>query len=192
MAVAQALWALPENDPLRQVPAVSLPNGCSSLPTELLPRLENFSRIYLWLDNDKPGQEGAEKMAKKLGRSRCYIVRPDPSMKDPPKDANDALRSNIPNIIPTMLNAASRISHQNLVTFSNLKERVFRFLKSGPHLEGIQTPSFPRLSAICKGFRRGELVIFTGPTGSGKVSCNAYYFDFISYFHYYSYAVFII
>lgn len=138
MAVAQALWSVPENHPLSQVPVVSLPNGCSSLPMELLPRLENFTRIYLWLDNDKPGQEGAEKMAKKLGRQRCYIVRPDPSMKNPPKDANDALRMNVPDLIPAMIASASRISHQNLVKFSNLKDKVLRFLKSGPHLEGIQ------------------------------------------------------
>lgn len=35
---------------------------------------------------------------------------------------------------------------------------------------GSQAASLPGLSSICKGFRRGELVIFTGPTG--KRRCN--------------------
>jgi hypothetical protein len=38
------------------LPAISLPNGCNSLPTDLIPLLERFTRIYLWLDNDKSGE----------------------------------------------------------------------------------------------------------------------------------------
>lgn len=37
------------------IPAISLPNGCNSLPVELIPLLERFTKIYLWLDNDKSG-----------------------------------------------------------------------------------------------------------------------------------------
>jgi len=81
MAVAQALQKLPSEHRLHDIPVVSLPNGCSSLPVELLPRLERFQTIFLWLDNDKPGMDGAEKMARKLGLKRCLIVRPDPSMQ---------------------------------------------------------------------------------------------------------------
>ena len=52
MAVHQALCALPIEDPLRSIPVVSLPNGCNSLPPDLVARLERFSKIYLWLDHD--------------------------------------------------------------------------------------------------------------------------------------------
>ena len=38
------------------LPAVSLPNGASSLPIDVLPLLERFDRIYLWMDNDAAGQ----------------------------------------------------------------------------------------------------------------------------------------
>jgi len=58
------------------IPAVSLPNGAGSLPIDVLPLLERFERIYLWMDNDAPGQAGAEKFAKKIGVGRCFIVRP--------------------------------------------------------------------------------------------------------------------
>ena len=57
-------------------PAVSLPNGCRSLPVEVLPLLERFEKIYLWMDNDAPGQEGAEQFARKLGLERTFLVRP--------------------------------------------------------------------------------------------------------------------
>lgn len=57
-------------------PAVSLPNGCRSLPVEVLPMLEEFTKIVLWMDNDAAGQEGAAQFAKKLGLERTFIVRP--------------------------------------------------------------------------------------------------------------------
>jgi len=34
------------------LPAVSLPNGARSLPVQVLPLLERFRRIYLWMDDD--------------------------------------------------------------------------------------------------------------------------------------------
>ena len=80
------------------LPAVSLPNGCSSLPVDVLPMLERFSSIYLWMDDDKPGREGAERFAKKLGVKRTLLVRPlgrDGKSIPGAKDANDALRNGL-------------------------------------------------------------------------------------------------
>ena len=79
---------------LADVPSISLPNGCNSLPPDLIVMLERFEKIYLWLDNDQSGREAAEKFANKLGLKRCVVVKPDPTMlPSPPKDANDALRA---------------------------------------------------------------------------------------------------
>ena len=36
--------------------------------------------------------------------------------------------------------------------------------------EGTLCTSLPTLNRITKGFRRGELVVFSGPTGSGKTT----------------------
>ena len=59
-----------------QRPTVSLPNGCRSLPMEVLVLLERFDTVYLWMDNDGPGREGAEMFARKLGVERCLLVQP--------------------------------------------------------------------------------------------------------------------
>eukprot|EP00981_Chlorochromonas_danica_P015560 scaffold13271_cov179-Ochromonas_danica.AAC.3 len=42
---------------------------------------------------DQPGQAAVEKIIRKLGPGRCFIVTPPADMVNPPKDANDALRS---------------------------------------------------------------------------------------------------
>ena len=88
MAVAQSLADLPSTSPyatLKNIPAISLPNGCNSLPPDLLPILENFEKIYLWMDNDKSGIEGCDKFARKIGIKRCFVVRPDATSINPPK-----------------------------------------------------------------------------------------------------------
>jgi twinkle protein len=170
MAVTQALSILDKDDPLRKIPSISLPNGCNSLPIELLPLLERFEKIYLWMDNDKSGMDGCEKFVKKLGVHRCYIVRPDLTSKTPPKDANDALRQQVDGLIPNLIKNAKQERHERILSFADIRDQtISSFLKTDIR-EGTQTPSIPRLSNIVKGFRRGELVSFTGPTGSGKTT----------------------
>jgi twinkle protein len=170
MAVAQSLSMLTEDHPLRNLPAISLPNGCGSLPPALLPRLERFKNIYLWMDNDSPGIVAAEKFSRKLGLKRCFIVKPLQSdAMNAPKDANDALRNGAS--IVDMLQAARLLEHKRLNLFSDFRGEVLGHFKDPENQEhGTPTPSLPTLTSLTKGFREGELVIFTGPTGSGKTT----------------------
>ena len=48
-------------------PAISLPQGANSLPDRLIPMLNQFDKIYLWMDNDDAGKLGADKINHKLG-----------------------------------------------------------------------------------------------------------------------------
>lgn len=48
-----------------------------------LEQIDKIKNIYIAYDNDKPGQESAEKMSERLGSERCYrVIWPE-------KDAND-------------------------------------------------------------------------------------------------------
>ena len=49
--------------------------------------------------------------------------------------------------------------------FSFLFFKIFSKLRDTQQFEGSVTPSVPKLTGITKGFRKGELVLFTGPTG---------------------------
>lgn len=57
------------------LPAVSLPNGASSMPAQLISYLEKVERVYLWMDNDETGQLNVEAFSQKLGTKRTYIVQ---------------------------------------------------------------------------------------------------------------------
>jgi hypothetical protein len=149
------------------LPAVSLPNGCRSLPLQVLPLLERFEKIILWMDSDEPGKEGAEKFAKKLGVNRTYIVHCHEA-----KDANDALlRGDID--MQACIDEAELLPHDRIVTFRDLRKDVLKELLEPDLYSGTAIPSLPRFTQLIKGFRRGEMTVLTGPTGCGKVSARS-------------------
>ena len=146
------------------LPAVSLPNGCRSLPLQVLPLLERFEKIILWMDSDEPGREGAEKFAKKLGVNRTYIVQCAEA-----KDANDALlRGDID--MKACIDEAELLPHDRILTFGDLRKDVLKELLEPDLYSGTAIPSLPKFNQLIKGFRRGEMTVLTGPTGCGKVS----------------------
>lgn len=150
--------------------AVSLPNGCRSLPVEVLPMLERFESVYLWMDNDGPGRDGAEVFAKKIGINRCFIVQPLPSENGAqiPKDANEALLLGLD--LEKIIQYASVVPHERVLTFAELRAQVIHEMLNPEKYVGVPVPSLPKLTGLLKGFRRGEMTVLTGPTGSGKTT----------------------
>ncbi|KAL9655841.1 hypothetical protein ABK040_000903 [Willaertia magna] len=162
------------------IPTISLPNGCRSLPIEILPWLEEFDKIYLWMDDDHAGQQGAELFSKKLGIGRCFIVHSNYKDNDinnnttinkRNKDANEALLNGLD--FHKLLEEAAPIRHDRILTFETFKQQIYNEffdLNSSTNINGIQSHYFPQLNKILKGHRRGELTIITGATGIGKTT----------------------
>ncbi|GMH68037.1 hypothetical protein TrRE_jg4679 [Triparma retinervis] len=157
------------------VQCVSVPNGARSFPPALLPQLERFKDIVLFFDLDPAGREGAEAAVEKLGVGRCRIVkagevngRPDGWQGCDAKDANDAAENGWD--IKAMIDSATPVSHSHIHTFSNYRSQLIQELLHPHKYEGIKCESLPGLNNIIKGFRRGEMTVVTGPTGSGKTT----------------------
>ncbi|KAK5578749.1 hypothetical protein RB653_008422 [Dictyostelium firmibasis] len=151
-----------------RIPTISLPNGANSLPIALLPMLERFEKIYLWMDDDVPGMEGAAKFSEKLGIQRTFIVSTKQNDPYGPKDANDALLAN--KDLNKILSTAANIPHDQICDFSDVRSIIHNELKDPLSVIGKQSKWFPSFNKILKGHRKGELTIFSGPTGIGKTS----------------------
>lgn len=54
---------------------VCLPNGVDNLSQYILPCLERYEKIILWLENDLKSWEAVRHFAKKLDEKRCFFVR---------------------------------------------------------------------------------------------------------------------
>ncbi|XP_029886171.1 twinkle protein, mitochondrial isoform X2 [Aquila chrysaetos chrysaetos] len=146
------------------VASLALPRGATCLPPALLPYLEQFKRITLWLGEDLRSWEAAKLFARKLSLKRCSLVRPGNLQPRPLEALNQGL--NLTKILRTALPA----SHKSIVSFRQLREEVFGELVNTEQVAGVKWARFPELNKLLKGHRRGELTIFTGPTGSGKTT----------------------
>ncbi|XP_053306366.1 twinkle mtDNA helicase [Spea bombifrons] len=143
---------------------VSLPRGINCLPPVLLPYLEQFKRITLWLGDDLQAWEASKRFARKLNLKRCSLIRPGDKQPTPLKALNDGLN------LSKILKASLPASHKSIISFRQLREEVFGQLENVEQISGIKWARFPELNKLLKGHRKGELTVFTGPTGSGKTT----------------------
>ena len=156
------------------LPAVSLPNGAAHLPFDVLPWLDRFERVYLWLDADLRGREAAESFAHKIGLEKTFII--DSRRGDPlgPKDANDALlRGNTGKPLRDYVLDSQPLGQNFLKTVADYGSEIANRIINAEENKGMQSRSFGWFNKRLKGFRRGEFTILTGPTGSGKTTLLA-------------------
>lgn len=149
-------------------PAVSVPNGASSLPVEVLPMLERFDEIVLWMDADEPGQTGAKQFCRKLGLQRCRMIDTRVLRENGCKDANDALRKGID--VKGIIEKATNVPHEGIIRFEDFREEVYDHMKNAQSYTGMKSESLPGLNRLIKGHRPGELTIMSGHTGIGKTT----------------------
>ncbi|XP_060951176.1 twinkle protein, mitochondrial [Limanda limanda] len=146
------------------LPSVALPRGVSCLPPILLPYLEQFKRVTLWLGGDIRSWEASKIFSRKLGLRRCSLVRPG-EYRPCPVEAL-AQGKNLNHIVKASIPAA----HKSIVSFKQLREDVYGELLNTEQVAGVKWTRFLELNRILKGHRKGELTVFTGPTGSGKTT----------------------
>ncbi|XP_078269517.1 twinkle mtDNA helicase [Rhinoraja longicauda] len=146
------------------LPCVSLPCGVSCLPPALLPYLEQFRKVVLWLGGDLLSWEAAKLFARKLNVKRCHMVRPGEGQPCP----LEALASGLN--LGKIVKAAVPAGHKSIISFRQLRDDVFGELANAEQVSGIKWRRFPDLNKLLKGHRKGELTVFTGSTGSGKTT----------------------
>ncbi|CAJ0933201.1 unnamed protein product [Ranitomeya imitator] len=132
------------------VTTVSLPRGINCLPPVLLPYLEQFKRITLWLGDDLRAWEASKLFSRKLSIKRCSLIRPGDKQPSPLKAL--ALGFNLNKLLKASLPA----SHKSIISFRQLRSDVFSQLENIEQVAGVKWARFPELNKLLKATGMGN------------------------------------
>ena len=142
-------------------PVVSVKNGATSKFTqEDINYLEGFERVYVCFDADEPGKLGAEHLAQSLSKNKAYIVKLDPKLG---KDANDYLQKKLFKEFNSTWWAAKPYAPDDLIFGSD----TLSLIEDTEEASSIPYP-WEGLNDLLHGARKGELVVVTAGSGTGK------------------------
>jgi KaiC/GvpD/RAD55 family RecA-like ATPase len=147
---------------------VSLTAGAKSFLPDWFDQLRIFKIIYLVMDNDRVGQEGAEIIADRLGRDRCYnVLLPcDHGIKD----LNDFFLHYDLDDFDSYVRKATQFTIRNIYTVEAALSRLERTYKeSGKAISGLDTP-WPSVNTKLGVIARGDLVYLTARAKTGKTT----------------------
>ena len=141
-------------------PVVSIRNGVSGAlkdVTEAYEWLDTFDKIVLCFDNDKPGQEGAKKVAEIFSHKALTVKLAKH------KDANEYLSEQNSKEFVDSWWRAEKFTPDGIVQGSTLWDEINK-----PKQAAELLYPFDGLNSLTYGLRKGELVMVTSGSGMGK------------------------
>lgn len=148
-------------------PCISVPNGASKgeIKMEYLDNcasyFDNKTLICLATDNDEPGINLRNELARRLGKDRCFYV----TYPDGCKDMNEVLLKHGPEYLEEMFQNLTAFPIEGVITLENVEAEIDHYYKNGfPTGDSIGYPSFDKLLT----FRGGEITTITGIPSHGK------------------------
>jgi len=144
----------------------SLPNGVSDLKwiENEWEFLKDFKEIFLVMDMDIAGQQAVKVIIERLGKWRCK------SVQLPYKDINECLKNKLTNEeLLSYFENAVEFKPNEIKNAGNFCEEVIDIINNPEKFKGEET-GLPGLTSIIRGWRKGEVTIWTGQNHSGKTT----------------------
>lgn len=146
---------------------VSVPNGASkgNQKLEYLDNcwqyFENKEKVILMVDNDEPGYQLREELARRIGKEKCWKVQFPEGCKDP----NEVLTQYGKEALTAVVGHAQQWPIEGVLTMDDMFEDVRNFYDNGyPTGVKMGIPDFDELLS----FMPGQYTTVTGIPGSGK------------------------
>ena len=143
---------------------VSVPNGAGNNLQYLdncYQYFENKTKVIIATDNDEPGNNLCEELARRIGKEKCYkVLYPDDC-----KDINDVLVKHSKAIVDNVINKATCFPIEGIHTMDDMYEDVCNYYLNG-YPKGSET-CITGLDELLT-FAGGQITMITGVPGSGK------------------------
>ena len=136
---------------------VSVPMGSNNMKwvENCWEKLDKFKKVIIWPDNDDAGEKLKERIIKRLGRWRCYVVN---SKQD---DANAHFHYKGKHSVINAINNAEAIPIKRVIQFHEIEPLDLT------KIEAVKS-TVPLVNKYLGGYMMGLVSIWTGVNGSGK------------------------
>lgn len=146
--------------------------GARGFKSEWIEFFDNFEKVYLIYDNDVVGQDGAKKMAFRIGSDKCYniLLPQDDSMEG--NDLTDWVMSgNSRKNFRKLLLKKEQFDVEDVLPFSAVLNDLESELYFHKNLDsmGLVTP-WANVNKLISGFSPGDLIVLSGVTKVGKTT----------------------
>lgn len=136
--------------------------------------LEQFEKVYLIYDPDVPGQEGAKKMAHRIGLNRCYNIQLPIPEGDKAKEAdltNWVKAGGSLEAFQKLQDNAEQFDIEDVRPLSKILRNLQYQLLREPTLEtkGLRT-RYERLNRLMGDLQPGDLCVLSGTAKTGKTT----------------------
>lgn len=146
---------------------ISVPNGAGKGNQKLqyldncIDKFKDIKEVVLFVDNDDPGNNLKEELARRLGKERCYQVH----YPEGCKDANDVFMKHGKDIILEMISNAQEYPIEGILTMEDMEAEIDRYYNEG-YPKGISLG----VQGLDEHLRlmMGQITTITGIPGSGK------------------------
>lgn len=147
--------------------AVATTTGESSLPASAVDALAKKPRVLVPFDNDRTGQEGIRKVAKRLGFDRIYLVRLPAEIHDV---AEFVIQGGTRQQFEALLAAATRFDVPTVLTIGQALDRLEAEKTIGTWDGVDEMTPWPSVNRRIGRWRGGNLIVVSAPQGTGKTT----------------------
>ena len=148
---------------------VGLTGGAQGFKSDWMPFFNKFKKIYICLNSDPVGQQGAEKVANKIGLPKCKNVIL------PTNDVNDYLVSKEytdASFKKYIIENATKYTVKDITSVEEYLTKIDDWYDDEGSVQGLELTEFPKLHTLLNGFKAEDLIILTGDSGVGKTTLS--------------------
>lgn len=146
---------------------IGLTGGAQGFKPEWLTFFSAFKEIFICLNSDEVGQQGAEKVANKIGLQKCKNVIL------PTNDVNDYLidkQYTNASFKKYILANATKYTIKEITNIDEYIDKIDEWYDGEGSLQGLELTDFPKLQTALNGFKAEDLILLIGDSGVGKTT----------------------
>lgn len=163
---------------------ISVSVGANAFKGEWYKELTHIKKVYILFDSDIPGQDGAEKLAKRLGINRCYNIKLPENIKDVNDffwDRESKKQNKTKEDFESIIKDSVKFDIKDVMSAESTLQNMMRkhLLGDPDEVHGLLSP-WKKLNKLVSGVKPGQLITISATPKTGKTTFAMNWCNFLA------------